>query len=131
MSGLTEAWEEQELKRIVGKSPELDRFIALCTTAPTKSAGGTAATFTGYKRAKTKAADWEEPVGGSPSKILNKGEPSYTCSAAESVVTHFEIWTEEVGGERIAWGALKEPKTINASSTPATFAAGQLEVTCS
>lgn len=132
--GFDEKTEKTELERVVGKSPEAERFIALCTTAPTKNTNGTAAAYTGYKRSKTTAASWKaaEGAGASASSITNAAEVAFPeCTGGESKVRWFEIWTAESGGERLLWGELKEEVTISPTKTPPKFAAGQLEVTLS
>lgn len=129
MGTFAENWEKKQLDEATGKSPEAARFVALCTTAPTKAAAGTAATFTGYKRVKTTAASWNSAVGGEPSKATTAAAVAFAeCTAGESKVGWFEVWTAETGGERVCWGALKVEKTITAGDT-VEFAAGELEVT--
>lgn len=129
MSSFDEAYEKKVLEAAPGKSPEAGRWVTLCTTAPTKSAKGTAATYTGYKDVATTAASWKTAEGGEPSKITNAAALSFPkCTGGESAVGYFEVYANEAKTERVCWGALTTSKTITSGDTP-EFAAGALEVT--
>ena len=132
MSGFSQDYEITMLEAAVGKSPEAERWVALTTTAPTKSAAGTAATYTGYARVKTTHTAWKDAVGGEPSEIDNESTLTFAeCTGSTSTVKYFEIWTSLSGTsatERVGWGELSVEKTISSGDT-ASFAAGELKLT--
>lgn len=129
MSSFDEGYEKTILEAAVGRAPEAERWVTLCTTAPTKAAKGTAAAYTGYKDAKVLHTSWNAAVGGSPSSITNSAAITFPeCTGGESKVGWFEIYEEEAKTVRVAWGALTAEKTVITGNTP-SFAAEALKLT--
>lgn len=132
-SGYSTEYEKKILEMIVGREPEEERIIHLCKTAPTKSAEGERAKYTGYAGIKTTHSSWGaaeagDPESTNPSKIKNSEAikfPENTGSSEE--LDYFEMIT--VSGEhRVAWGKLLEKKTIGEGTIP-EVPVGDLEIT--
>ncbi len=128
MAGLTTYGQQRVLEHYMGKAamPMPTVFLALTTTAPTDTAAGTEATYTGYARKQTAAADWGNASNAVPSVMTNANVITFAqCTAGSSTVTHFEVWDAATGGNRIGWGALNASLAVSAGISP-SFAAGQL-----
>lgn len=128
MAGLTQTGQQMMLDHLTGKAamamPTL--HIALTTTAPTDTAAGTEATYTGYARKATAAADWNSATAAIPSVSSNATTQTFPqCTAGSSTVTHWEGWTAASGGTRLVWGALTSSLAVSAGISP-SFAPGQL-----
>lgn len=98
--------------------------IALTTSAPTDSAAGTEASYTGYARGclATSTANWKSTNGATSG--ASSGTSGATTNASvitigsaatsgPQTVTHFEAWDASSGGNRLFYGTLTNSKTIN------------------
>lgn len=105
-------------------------YVALCTAAPTDASTGSTiveATYTGYARKSTVAADWTTAASGA-----NNNGNAITfapCTAGTSTVTHFAICDASSAGNVLLWGALTASLAVSAGITP-SFASGQLTNSC-
>ena len=127
---MTQIGQQQVLDHIMGKAamPMPTVFVALTTTAPTDTADGTEATYTGYARKSTAAADWGSATAAIPSVSSNANTITFAqCTAGSSNVTHFELYTALTGGTRLVWGALTQALAVSSGISP-SFAPGQLFV---
>ncbi len=127
MAGFTVYGQQKLLDHVLGKAafamPTV--HLALTTTAPTDSAAGAEATYTGYARKATAAADWGAATAAVPSVSSNATTITFNqCTAGSSTVTHFELWDAATGGNRLGWGALNASLAVSAGISP-SFAAGQ------
>ena len=110
-------------------------YVALCTAAPTNSSTGATiaeATYTGYARKSTAAADWNAASGSNPATTTNANAITFAaCTGGTSAVTHFALVdnTTTGAGNMILWGALGATLNVANLLTP-QFAAGQLSTTC-
>lgn len=128
MAGLTVYGQQKTLDHLMGKTafsmPTV--YISLTSTAPTDSAAGTEATYTGYARKQTAGADWNAATSATPSVVSNANVLTFAqCTAGSTTVTHFEFYDAASGGNRLAWGALTASLAVSAGISP-SFAAGQL-----
>jgi hypothetical protein len=105
-------------------------YVALCTTAPTDASTGSTiveATYTGYARKSTVAADWTTAASGANS---NANAITFAaCTAGTSTVTHFAIVDASSAGNVLLWGALSASLAVSNGITP-SFAVGALSNTC-
>ena len=130
MPGLTVDGQRLLLNHFLGRvaMPMPTIHVALTTTAPTDTAAGAEATYTGYARKATAAADWSDPTSAVPSVSSNANVLTFNqCTAGNSTVTHFELWTAATGGTRLAWGPLNASLAVSAGISP-SYAPGQLTV---
>lgn len=130
MAGLTVYGQQKVLDHIMGKAafamPTI--YVAVTTTAPTDTTAGAEATYTGYARKVTAAADWNSASNAIPSVSNNANTITLNqCTAGSSTITHWEGWDAPTGGNRIVWGALTASLAISAGISP-SFAPGQLFV---
>lgn len=131
-SGLTDYLANLFLEYLVSKADvpvmPANAYVALCTTAPTRTAAGTAATYTGYARKQTAAADW---AAAGAAAIQNAAAITFAAATAGSeTITHFEIWDAAAAGNRLAFGALTAGLAVSAGITP-SFAIGDLDINIS
>lgn len=127
MGSFTDYWENKVLEHTVGKTsvtmPTI--YVALCTTAPTDAAAGTAAAYTSYARVATAGSDWASASGGN---ITNANAITFPAATGGSeTVTHFELWDASSAGNRIAWGSLSAGLAVSSGITP-KFNAGALSI---
>lgn len=131
-STLKKEWEKKVLEglfKATNMTAPTETWVALYTTAPTRTTNGTEAAYTSYKRVKVTAEHWELVAGTETEAayLKNKEEIKFPeCTGSESEVESVGITTAESAGEQIAVGALTEKKKITTTSTPASFAAGEL-----
>jgi hypothetical protein len=102
-------------------------FVALLTAAPADSATGssglTEATYTGYARKSTAAADWNAAAAGA---TTNANVITFAaCTGGSSTVTHFALLDASSAGNVLFTGALSASLAVSNGITP-SFAAGAL-----
>lgn len=98
--------------------------VALTTSAPSDSAAGTEASYTGYARGclNPSTSNWKSTNGTTSG--ASSGTSGQTCNASTitfgsaatsgpTVVTHFELWDASSSGNRLYYGTLTASKTIN------------------
>lgn len=102
------------------------RHVALYTSAPSDSGGGTEVSGAGYARQPVTFADATSP-GGTTS---NSNAPSFTASGgAYGTVTHIGIHSASSGVGNLLWhGALTASKTI-ADGDTLEFSIGNIDLT--
>ena len=127
-SGFTDTWANSVLEHSVGKTDigtlPTNVYVALTTTAPTRTAAGTAATYTGYARKSTSGADWDSAATGA---IQNANAITFaSCTGGSSTIVGFELYDASTGGTRIAFGTCS--LAVSSGITP-QIAAGALDIT--
>jgi hypothetical protein len=103
-------------------------FLALFTTNPTDSGGGTevSTTSTNYTRIDTHGK-WGAPTG--TTQVATNAPITFgTASADWGVVSGFALFTLVSGGTMLYWGALGASKTVSNGDT-ASVASGGLILT--
>lgn len=103
-------------------------YIALFTSAPTDSGGGTEVSGGGYSRkaVTNDATNWPSASGGSKS---NGEDITFTQASGDwGTVVAFGIFDAESDGNLLYWGDLTTSKDINSGDT-AKFAAGSITIT--
>lgn len=129
MAGLSDAAEIDILKLITGQattiwtSTPLTPHVALFTTAPTESTGGTEVTGGSYARV-TGASKFGTPSAGAVSN--NAAITFPTATADWGNVTAFGLMSASSGGTLLVFGTVT--KTIQNGDT-ASFAIGALTIT--
>lgn len=114
-------------------------YVALYTSAPSDSGGGTEVSGGAYARvavtsslanwAGTQSAGSTDASSGSGGQTSNNAAITFpTPTAGWGTVTHFAIYDAASGGNELFWGALTIAKTINQADT-VTFPAGSLSIT--
>lgn len=103
-------------------------WIALFTTAPTDSSGGTETTYTNYARvAVARSTGAWNLTGTNPTEISNAAAVTFpTCGATGATIVAFGIMDAATGGNLLAYGSLSY--TASNGNTP-EFAIGALDVT--
>ena len=115
-------------------------YVRLVTTTPTNAAGGVEVTGTGYARqaltsslaaiSGTQGAGTTVASSGTSGRVSNNAALTYgTVGANWGTVTHSEVMDALSGGNRLWWGALGAPRTINNGATPPSFPANTLGFT--
>lgn len=113
--------------------------IALLTSAPSDSGGGTEVSGGSYARVAVTSslANWAGSQGagtttassGTGGQTSNNAAINFpTPTANWGAVTHFGIYDAASGGNLLFWGALTISKTINQADS-VTFPAGSLAIT--
>lgn len=114
-------------------------YVALLTSAPSDSGGGTEVSGGSYARVAVTSslANWAGSQGagtttassGTGGQTSNNAAINFpTPSANWGAVTHFGIYDSASGGNLLFWGALTISKTINQADS-VTFPAGSLAIT--
>lgn len=114
-------------------------YVALYTSAPSDSGGGTEVSGGAYARvavtsslanwAGTQSAGSTDASSGTGGQTSNNAAITFpTPTAGWGTVTHFAIYDAASGGNELFWGALTIAKTINQADT-VTFPAGSLSIT--
>ena len=100
-------------------------YIALYTSAPSDSGGGTEVSGGGYVR-KTVAWDAAASPGGT---TQNTSAVEWTASGGSfGTITHIGIHSASSGSGNLLWhGAMTSPKTVNDGDT-LEFAAGNIDL---
>lgn len=102
MAGLTDYSARAELDIITGKSPSAARYIAAFTAVGTDAGSGfTEASYTGYARVTTAAANWNSATGSAPSTASNAAD------------FNFPVCTASPGNPILAWGIYDDPSAGN------------------
>lgn len=99
-------------------------YLALCTTAPTASAGGTeiSTVGTGYARQAVAFS------AAASAATANSGTVTFpTATANWGTISHWELWDAVTGGSRLAYGAWTASKIIQTGDV-FVVPAGQLTV---
>jgi len=131
MGSKSDVYEVDVLKAVTGQATTIltttpiTPWIALFTTAPTDSTGGTEVTGGSYART-TSAAKWATPAAGSVA--TNAAVTFPTASASWGTVTSFAVMTASSGGSILMWGTLTTSKAVGSGDTP-SFASGALTLT--
>lgn len=100
-------------------------YVALFTSAPSDSGGGTEVSTGGYARQSVSFASATSP-GGTTS---NSGAVSFTASGASyGTVTHIGIHDASTGGNLLWHGAMTASKTVDDGDT-LEFSAGNIDLT--
>lgn len=100
-------------------------YVALFTSAPSDSGGGTEVSTGGYARQSVTFASATSP-GGTTS---NSGDVSFTASGASyGTVTHVGIFDASTGGNLLWHGAMTASKTVEDGDT-LEFSAGNIDLT--
>lgn len=100
-------------------------YVALYTSAPSDSGGGTEVSAGGYARQSVSFNAASSP-GGTTS---NSNEVSFTASGGDyGTVTHMGIFDASSSGNLLWHGALTASKTV-ADGDTLTFAAGNIDLT--
>jgi hypothetical protein len=88
-------------------------YLALCTTAPTDSAGGTELTTAGTNGYSRQAVTWSAP-SGDPSSTSNSGTITFGPFSADlGNVTHLQLMDASTGGNVLFYwtaDAAKDPQ---------------------
>lgn len=125
----------------IATQPALDQvYVALFTTNPSDSGGGTEVSGGSYARvavastlanwAGTQSAGSTTASSGTGGATSNNGSITFpTPSAAWGVVTGFGIFDKATTGNLLIWGALTANKTINNGDPAPSFAAAALAIT--
>lgn len=129
MAGASDYLENALLDHIVGDgsftSPTA--YLALFTTAPTDSGGGTEVTGNNYSRLETAASDWSAATGGTKT---NSGNLEFdTPSGSWGTVVAVGLYDASTSGNLLAWA------TLGASVAPESgdivrFQTGDLDLAC-
>ena len=100
-------------------------YVALFTSAPSDSGGGTEVSTGGYARQSVAFSDGASPGG----TTANTDAPSFTASGAGyGTVTHIGIFDAVTTGNLLWHGALTASKTI-ADGETLEFAIGDIDLT--
>lgn len=105
-------------------------YMALCTATVTSTSTGstiTEANYTGYARYNN-STNWSAATAATPSVGSNTATMTFAaCTSGQSTVTYFALCDAATLGNMIWWGTLTST-TISTTQTPATVAAGVLQV---
>lgn len=114
-------------------------YMALFTTAPSDSGGGTEVTGGSYARVNLAPlnANWTATQGGTSGASSGTGGQTANAvaitfpapTAGWGTVTHFGIFDASVGGNLLVWDVLAASRTILASDPAPSFAIGALAIT--
>lgn len=131
MGSKSDAYEIDVLKAGTGQATSIltttpiTPYIALFTTAPTDSSGGTEVSGGSYARVSS-AGKWAAPSAGSVSTNATITFP--TATADWGTVVAFAVMDASSGGNMLYWGALSANKTVSNGDT-ASVASGGLTIT--
>lgn len=131
MGSKSDVYEVDVLKATTGQATTIltttpiTPWVALFTTAPTDSTGGTEVTGGSYARVNS-SGKWATPSAGSVA--TNAAVTFPTASASWGTVTSFAVMTASSGGSILMWGTLGTSKAVGSGDTP-SFASGALTLT--
>jgi len=131
MGSKSDVYEVDVLKAVTGQATTIltttpiTPWIALFTTAPTDSTGGTEVSGGSYARVSS-AGKWAAPSAGSVA--TNAAVTFATASASWGTVTSFAVMSASSGGSILMWGTLTTSKAVGSGDT-ASFASGALTLT--
>lgn len=102
-------------------------YVALYTSAPTDSGGGTEVSGGSYARVAVtnNATNWPAASGGSKANGTAITFPEAT--ADWGTVVAFGLFDAAIGGNLLYWGELSQNQAVNSGST-ASFAIGALTI---
>lgn len=106
-------------------------YVALYTSAPSDSGGGTEVSGGSYARAQLDPSDsnWAA-TSGSDGKTSNSVEITFAAPTGNwGTITHFGIFDASTSGNLLIHGALTVSKTVNNADAAPKFAVNALEVT--
>jgi len=112
---------------IRGSSTAGSLYIALFTSNPTETGGGTEANYTGYARVAVARSAGGWTVSGNQASNAAKitfGE----CTAGSNTITGLAIMTAGSGGDMLFYNALSANLSVSTGITP-EFAIGALTIT--
>lgn len=114
-------------------------WMALFTSAPSDSGGGTEVSGGSYTRVNLAPLDtnWTSTQGGTSGNSTGTGGLTGNAvaivfpapTAAWGVVSHFAIFDAATGGNMLIWDALTSPRNILGGDPAPSFAIGALQVT--
>jgi hypothetical protein len=114
-------------------------YMALFTTAPSDSGGGTEVSGGSYARVNLPPLDtnWTATQGGTTGNSSGTGGLTGNAvaivfpapTAAWGVVTHFAIFDAVTAGNMLIWDQLTAPRNILSGDPAPSFAIGALQVT--
>ncbi len=116
-------------------------YVALFTSAPSDSGGGTEVSGGNYARASvtsslanwagTQSAGSTTASSGTGGQTSNNGAITFNAPSGANwgTVTHFGIFDAASSGNLLFHGALTAPKTINDGDSAPSFQTAQLAVT--
>jgi hypothetical protein len=104
-----------------------DVFLALFTTAPNVSGGGTECVYTGYARKDVVAADFSAAASGANTNA-NDVVFNAKTGGADETVTHWATFDAVTAGNMLEFGALTTSKLIQTGDSP-RFLAGDFDRT--
>lgn len=131
MGSKSDTYEIDVLKATTGQATTvlsttpITPWVALFTTNPTDSTGGTEVSGGSYARVNS-SGKWATPAAGSVSNNASITFP--TASGSWGTVTGFAIMTASSGGTILMWGALGTSKAVGTGDTP-SFASSALTLT--
>lgn len=107
-------------------------YVALFTSAPSDSGGGTEVSTSGTAYARQNLApsnsNWTQPTGGT-GVVTNAVAINYpTATGSWGTITHFAIFDASTGGNMLVWGALGASKVVGTSDV-FSFAIGTITLT--
>lgn len=103
-------------------TPPVAIYVALFSSAPSDSGGGTELSGNGYARA---AATFSEST---LAKTENSADVTFGPATANwNEVTHYALFDSDSGGNMLWWGALNYPKTV-LDGEEGKFLAGYLDI---
>lgn len=105
-------------------------YVALYTSAPSDTGGGTEVSGGAYARVAVSRAtgSWAAPTG-SPSATSNSAAVTFSSPTANwGTVTHFAIYDASTAGNELYWGALGTSRNILNGDNAPSFAAGALAI---
>lgn len=106
-----------EVLRGTNYTPPTTVYLALFTSAPGESGGGTEVSGGSYAR---QAISFSAPADNSPNGRkcnLSSTITFPTATADWGVITHVAIFDSPTGGNMLLYGALDSSKTVNATDT--------------
>lgn len=103
-------------------------YVALFTSAPSDSGGGTEVSGGSYARAAVTNDATNFPAASGGVKANGTEIAFATASAPWGNVTHFAVFDALSGGNLLFWGALTAARTVQTGDAP-SIAIGQLQFT--
>lgn len=108
-------------------TPPEHLYVALFTTAPTDSGGGTEVSGGSYARVEIDNTSTTWPAAGSGHKHNGIDITFPTATGDWGEVKAFALFDDDETGNMLYWGDLTTSKTINTGDT-AKFAAGDITI---
>jgi hypothetical protein len=131
MSAFSLDLENKTMDHILG-GPDYTRLanvhLALFTSAPNESGGGTEVTGGSYSRLSITNNSTNFPAAVNGQKTNGVAQTFPTATASWGTVTHWALMSAASGGTILFFGALSTPKAIAATDS-LTFGIGQLSIT--